>query len=196
MRYFDHDTSAMNDDRIVALRLECGTEAVYCYWGILEKMYADEAPVRIAEDDPETKALSYRLAVAYQTLSEYCRAMVRVGLLEFSTEGETYTSERAMENIRAYRDKCEKARLSGHKGGRKANAKRTLSEGKANAKLRKENKVLGTYPVPNTTGYAGAFSETPAHPCPVCDADMERTNQRQGGKTVYRCPLCAEEVLA
>lgn len=178
MKYFDHDTNAMNDDRIVALRIECGIEAVYCYWGILEKMYADEAPVRIAENDPETKALSYRLAVAYQTLSEYCKAMEAVGLLEFSTEDETYTSARAMENIRAYRERCEKARLSGQKGGRKANAKHSLSKRQANAKLRKEKKVVDTYTVSTTTVADGADADKSAPPapeCPLCGTELQAT---------------------
>ena len=45
MRYFDHDTTASKDDGIMALRCDHGSAAVDAYWAIIEKMYADEAPV-------------------------------------------------------------------------------------------------------------------------------------------------------
>ena len=178
MRYFDHDTDAASDDRIMALRLECGGAAVDAYYAIIEKMYKDEAPVRVAEDDAETKALSYRLAVAYQTLSDYLAAMVSVGLLEFSTSDGTYFSERALANIAAYQEKCEKARLSGQKGGRKANAKHSLSKRQANAKLRKEKKVVDTYTVSTTTVADGADADksAPHAPeCPLCGLELQST---------------------
>ena len=200
MRYFDHDTTSLMDDKIIALRLEHGPEAVYCYWGILEKMYADEAPVRIAMDDPETNALSYRLAIAKQTLSEYVATMVKLGLLQVFHNDNTYISERAFENISAYQEKRKNAQRAGKMGG-KANAKRTSSGRKANAKPRKEKKSIGTYTVPNTLDASGADAEksAPSAPkCPLCGTALEETGITS---EPFWCPNCstgfkAEKVVA
>ena len=209
MRYFDHDTQATSDDKIIALRMECGPEAVYCYWGILEKIYADEAPLDLSEDNPEAKALSYRLAVAYQSLIGYVENMLSTGLLVVVENSENgglvVTSERAEANIRAYREKRESARQAGKKGGaaskRQANAKRSLSGRLADAKLRKEKKVVDTYTVSTTTSCAVGAPEgggAPAPECPVCGVPMDATStfKPNTDQRLYRCPLCHEEAYA
>ena len=47
MRYFDHDTTAGSDDKIMALRLAHGGAAVDAYWVLLEMMYQSETELVI-----------------------------------------------------------------------------------------------------------------------------------------------------
>lgn len=194
VRYFDHDTTAASDDLIMALRLEHGGAAVDCYWAVIEQIYRDEQPAPIAEHRPETKALSVRLAIAYQVLETYVKTMISYGLLrvvENDEEGCLYvTSDRAEDNIKAYREKCEKARLNGAKGGRKSSrkananrtAKRTLttSGGESQAKKRKEKKGVGhLLGVQTPDSECGAEAGEPAPPsapeCPVHHSPMRST---------------------
>ena len=81
MRYFDHDTSASDDDKIMALRIECGGAAVDAYWAVLELMYRDETDLVFGRNLVGTKALCHRLCVGFDDLSEWLSAMERVGLL-------------------------------------------------------------------------------------------------------------------
>ena len=214
MRYFDHDTTAASDDLIMALRLEHGGAAVDCYWAIIEQIYRDEQPAVIDENRPETKALSVRLAIAYQTLEAYVKTMVSYGLLDVVENSENdwffVTSKRAEKNISAYRDKCEKARLNGAKGGKKPGAKananrggkRTLSGSGSDsqAKKRKEKKGIGSHKgnqIPYAESVAGVENAPlPAFQCPTCDVPMDRTNLRVSGtdRYIWRCPLCSTEV--
>lgn len=213
MLYFDHDTTAASDDLIMALRLKHGGAAVDCYWAILEQIYRDERPTAIVGNRPQTQALSARLALGLDTLKEYVSTMVSYGLLEAdeTDDGgyENVVSKRAMENIDAYRAKCEKNRLNGQKGGRrtaaktdrKANAKRTLtqSESERQANKRKEKKVMGLDKLnPLLTAEHGAAAGEPAPRsapiCPSCLSEMEPTNSRSGGKRIWRCGACGEEV--
>lgn len=207
MRYFDHDTTASGDDLILALRLKHGGAAVDCYWAILEQIYREEAPISIAENRPETQSLTVRLAIAYRTLSEYVATMVSYGLLVADEVGdgnfENVISERAMANIEAYRAKCETNRLNGQKGGkvsgRKANAKRTLTQSvsERKAKKRKEKKVVGSlYGNPTTDAARGADAETaPPTACQACGGTLEPTNSFVPGtnRRYWHCADCGWE---
>lgn len=208
MRYFDHDTTASGDDLILALRLKHGGAAVDCYWAIIEQIYREEAPIAIAENRPETQSLTVRLAVAFRTLSEYVSTMVSYGLLiadEISDGNyENVISERAMANIEAYRAKCEKNRLNGRKGGktsgRKANAKRTLTQSASErkAKKRKEKKVMGLdkpNPITDAEHGADAVETAPrSAQCPDCGAPLQATNATTAGRRIWRCDECGTEV--
>lgn len=212
MLYFEHDTTAASDDLIMALRIAHGGAAVDCYWAILEQIYKDEKPTAIIENRPQTQALTVRLALGFDTLKKYVSTMVLYGLLEAeeTDDGgyENVISKRAMENIEAYRAKCEKNRLNGQKGGRrtaaktdrKANAKRTLTQSASErqANKRKENKVMGLdklNPLLNAEHGAEAGKPAPrsAKECPNCHSEMEPTAARSGGKRIWRCEACGEE---
>lgn len=133
MRYFDHDTGACSDDKIVVLRLECGGAAVDAYWSILETIYRTESALVLDGNQPSTKALCFRLGVGFEKLLEWCESMERIGLLAFGKDDETRAatafSQRAMDNIDEYRRKCETARQNGKKGGRKPTVKPTGNQG-------------------------------------------------------------------
>ncbi len=143
MHYFDHDTSASGDDKIIALRLECGGAAVDAYWSILEMIYDSEGPLDLSDKRPLTQSLSHRLAVGVPTLKNWVHEMVSLGLLDTTSDDgseECITSERAMKRISEYQRRLEKNRENGRKGGqksrrkpsaksrRKASGKRPLSE--------------------------------------------------------------------
>lgn len=142
MRYFDHDTSAADDDKIMALRMDCGGAAVDAYWAVLEKIYRDETALVLDENQPGTKALTHRLCIGFEQLAEWCDAMVSVGLLVepnglkdgselaemAASDARILYSPRAMENIYNYVEKREIARQNGKKGGRKPNANQTQTK--------------------------------------------------------------------
>lgn len=212
MLYFDHDTTAASDDLIMALRLKHGGAAVDCYWAILEQIYRDEKPTAIVENRPQTQALTVRLALGFDTLKQYVSTMISYGLLEADeTDDGGYVnvaSIRAMENIEAYRAKCEKNRLNGRKGGRKsaakterkATAKRTpnRSESERQANKRKEKKDMGLdklnpYLTAEHGAEAGEPAPRPARECPSCRSEMSPTNSRSAGKRIWRCEACGEE---
>ena len=211
MRYFDHDTTAASDDLIMALRIEHGGAAVDCYWAIIEQIYREESPAVIDDNRPETKALSVRLAIAYQVLEQYVKTMISYGLLTVVENHESgcllVTSERAEANIEAYRDKCEKARLNGAKGGRKSKrlakanqrAKRTLSGSGSDckAKKRKEIDMDNLYGYPYQNASVGADADKSAPPaaddskkpvCPLCSKPV-----RFDAKAArWKCEECGE----
>lgn len=214
MLYFDHDTTAASDDLIMALRLKHGGAAVDCYWAILEQIYRDERPTAIVGNRPQTQALSARLALGLDTLKEYVSTMVSYGLLEAdeTCDGgyENVVSRRAMENIEAYRAKCEKNRLNGQKGGRKtaaktdrkANAKRTIdqSESERQANKRKEKQVMGLDKLnPLLAAEHGADAGEPAprsaRSCERCGGEMQPTSSFVSGtrRRLWRCEKCGEE---
>ena len=213
MHYFDHDTSASGDDKIIALRLEHGGAAVDAYWSLLELMYSEERPLNLAENRPLTKAVSYRLAVDYRQLSEWVDSMVSIGLFE-RVEGkpETITSKRAIAHISKYREKCEKARLNGQKGGktpkrksnRKANANQSLSDGEA---IRTRTKGIGSHKenqIPTASDGAAVAGATPpplpegfemtGTVCPHANCNLHTIRQVESGQ--LWCPVCDAGALA
>lgn len=82
MDYFPHDTNAINDDKLLALRVNFGGEAVFCYWTILEKIYGDEKPFPFGHSNPVTTSLLCRINVVYDRFEEYVNYMVEVGLFD------------------------------------------------------------------------------------------------------------------
>lgn len=214
MRYFDHDTSASDDDKIMALRIECGGAAVDAYWAVLELMYRDETDLVFGRNRVGTKALYHRLCVGFDDLSEWLSAMERVGLLRIVENAETtvadgddravtYSSDRATANIDAYSAKRETARENGKRGGRKPKPNRVGSksvsktkpkpnrdetEGKAKEK-EKEKSLVTHKGLPNdyaTGAAAAAGAAPPAAFCPLCDAPcFKQTNTGR-----FECPSC------
>ena len=194
MKYFDHDTAAGGDDKIIALRLECGGAAVDAYWAILEQLYRDETPLVFFGNRHVTRSVCHRLAVDEETLTTWVLTMLEIGLLERTVENpDAVHSQRATENISAYHQKAETARQNGKNGGRKPTAKPTANQrgnrGETNAETqgkankRKENKGIDThkgYQIPNASGVAAAVETAPPYAqkdCPNCGFTMFRNTQ-------------------
>lgn len=139
MLYFDHDTSAADDDKIVVLRDEHGGAAVDAYWTILERIYKDETDLVFGKNQVQTKALTRRLGLGFDDLQTYISAFFDIGLLEDVATDEQRSegicvlhSKRASDNIAAYNERKETARRNGSKGGRKPKANRTLTKSVSN----------------------------------------------------------------
>ena len=213
MKYFDHDSTAGNDDKIVSLRLMHGGAAVDAYWCILEELYRCETEFKTEKNQAGFLSLSHRLCIDVEELSTFVSAMVDVGLLEASDDGNAVFSERAKANIETYHKRQETARENGKKGGRKpkANRRKTnpdtkgkpqASRGPARPETKEKEKLLDThkgYPNNYASGGAAAAGAAPpaakAHgkpPCPLCKAPLFRNSQT--GK--YDCPVCLDSFEA
>lgn len=204
MRYFDHSTTAASDDKVQALRLEQGGEAVDAYWAILEKIYEDEAPFNRQGNQHVTNALCHRLCTDEKSLEGWISAMLEIGLLVRDVENpDAVTSERASKNIEAYQAKCKTARENGKKGGRKSSVKpkrnRVGSDVGTNAKTEsqanktKQNKTKGfgfdkQNQKPEASDGAAAEEAAPSSApyCPLCNVKLFRNSQI--GR--YECPSC------
>lgn len=167
MRYFDHDTTASRDYGITALRLEHGSQAVDCYWVLLEKIYEDEGAINLAETNAETKSVLHILGIGFEDLKTYVLTMVELGLFEGDIS--CLTSERATANIDTYQKKQETARQNGKLGGRKPKQKPSRfssgnqSRNQGACKKRKEKKGVGfDFTKPNATVLDGAGAEKTA----------------------------------
>lgn len=109
MQYFNHDTDAGNDSKIVALRMFYGHGAVDCYWTIAELVYKDEKPL------PDTRyalgALAQSMSASIEDVEEWIAGMVDIGLVSRTDDG--IISERMEKNIHSYHEKCEQSSRAG-----------------------------------------------------------------------------------
>ncbi len=128
MQWFRHDIGAFKDERIQALRIDCGGAAVDVYYAILELIYESEADLVMTKNQAETKSVLHWLCLGWDGFSKYVESMRESGLLSVSkcSDGaadETYTisSERATDFIVNYHSIAETARQNGKKGGRPRN---------------------------------------------------------------------------
>lgn len=121
MFYFDHDTSASKDSRILMLRKQHGGAAVDAYWSIIEILYTEEKPLGFSDENPEVFALSMWLCCDYSDLEIWIHAMLKIGLLINASDDDSEIllwSERVGERVSEYQEKQETARQNGKKGGR------------------------------------------------------------------------------
>ncbi len=124
MHYFDHETTANSDEKIMLLRLSCGGAAVDAYWVLLELIYDDEKPLKIFDNPLKTQSVCHRLNVGFELFEKWVLTMLEIGLFErVENDESSITSERAMANIAKYQRKAEIARENGKKGGRKPKRK-------------------------------------------------------------------------
>ena len=199
MHYFEHDTSAGSDDKILTLRIEHGGAAVDAYWVILEQIYDDEEPLKIFGNQRKTQSVSHRLCIGSDLLETWVHSMVDIGLLEAcENDPDSVTSSRAMDNIARYHKKVETARQNGKKGGRKAKQK---PKGKPPANQLGTNPVSGRKTLktkgfgfdkqnqkPDASGVAAAADAAPpaALLCPECGVRVLKNNQTPH----LDCPQC------
>lgn len=84
MKYFLHDTSAFDDEKIIMLFKQYGYEGVGLFFTVLEKMASQEKPVK-------TEALKYQLKVG-KKLERCWTFMETIGLIH-SNNGETFNKQ-------------------------------------------------------------------------------------------------------
>ena len=216
MLYFRHDTDAYHDKRIQSLRIECGGAAVDAYYAFLEEIYRKETALVLCENQPETKAVTYRLCTDWETLQKWFSTMGEIGLLEVVENEETgafsLDSRRAHDTIDEYQRNAETWRANGAKGGRpkgsktKSKPKRTKAVNSENQTETKRNhksedrSVLETHKgFPNTHAEHGADAGKPAprsaRKCFKCGGEMSPTNSFVSGtrRRYWRCAECDGE---
>ena len=138
MLYFNHDTMASTDRKLMQLRLVQGGAAVDAYWYLIEQMCLDERPLCICNADAkQMQSISnadamqmqsrcnadadvlrvhcHTLCVDEKTLKKWVDYMVEIGLLHVTEDGCHIYSERAMSNIEEYQVKYEKRRSAAEK---------------------------------------------------------------------------------
>lgn len=131
--WFPHDSTAHNDQRILALRMKHGWEGYGLYWAILESMY-EAADAKL--DANALRPLCLRFAVSEDHLMEIIEYCISISL--FVRESEQVFSLRLVEEKLASLEKSSMAKQSAerrwNKGKRKpsnANALPTQCEGNA-----------------------------------------------------------------
>ena len=203
MDYFPHDSHAMSDDKLLALRIDKGLEAVAVYWCLLEKMYSDEAPFDMSETNAEARSVSYRLGVGFDVLADYVFHMCDIGLFERDVDNPNIIiSERARCQIEELNRKREIARQNGKSGGRKPSNNKPKkpmktdvgSNGKPKSGGNKTLNGIGfdkQNQIPVASGDAAMAGATPpaAPRCPMCDTDLEHTGI-DGSE--WWCPHCRD----
>ena len=196
MDYFPHDTHALSDDKIMALRIENGLEAVACYWAVLEKIYDDEAPFDMSETNVgssvEARSVSYKLGVGFDKLREYVFAMENIGLLyRVECDGDVFMSERAEAQIEELNKKRETARQNGKSGGRKP---------KSNQGRKRKKTNVGSNGKPKsgdikTLNGIGSDKQNQIPSASVgADADRSAPPAAKDDSKKPVCPLCSEPV--
>jgi hypothetical protein len=100
MKYFLHDTNAFNDDKITELFIEFGYEGVGLFYVILERIGAQEKPIK-------TNVLKTQLKVG-KKLEKCWSFLEEIGLIS-SSNGETF-NERILSYSKKYQIQKEKNR--------------------------------------------------------------------------------------
>ena len=200
MLYFDHDTSASTDQKLMQLRLECGGAAVDAYWYLVEQMHREERAVCVGNAGA-MRVHCHTLCTDERTLREWVSTMLSTGLLEASESGDEVYSNRALFNINEYQAKKEKASSAAKSRWSNADAKqphkRTQSERNADAMLRKEkkrNSSNATKSITTTKQSGAAEAAEAAAPdckkpvCPMCEVEAWKDNTGY-----YHCPNCHDQ---
>jgi hypothetical protein len=84
MKYFNHDTSSFDDEKIVELFMKCGYEGLGLFYTILEKLAKQEKPVK-------TVVLKSQLKVGSR-LEKVWKYMEEIGLIS-ENDGETFNEK-------------------------------------------------------------------------------------------------------
>ena len=206
MDYFPHDTKAMSDDKLLALRIDRGLEAVACYWAVLEKIYAEEQPFDISETNVEARSVLLRLGIGFGEFREHVFHMVKIGLfVSDDSDPNVIMSERAAEQIAALERKRETARQNGKKNKPRTKPKAKPNQRKANVgsdvatdakPTSAEYKPIGLHKVNQIgiapDGAAVAKATPPVATCPMCGTEVRKTGM--GGPDFWWCDNCQESL--
>jgi len=123
-----HDTNARNDEKIVVLRQQLGSEGYGNYWMLNEIMRtATENKLSLSR----TSAYAFSCAVPVTQFEQVIKCAIDLEL--YQSDGVFFWSKRLVQDAAAYKQTCETNAENGRKGGC---GKRALSERKADAKRR------------------------------------------------------------
>lgn len=196
MLYFDHDTSASTDPKIIQLRLECGGAAVDAYWYLIEQMHREEHGVCVG-NAAAMRVHCHTLCTEQKYFEKYVKSMISIGLLESDDGGEIVYSSRALDNISEYQTKRQKASSAAKSRWDNANAKqpqkRKQCERNANGMPIKEKKSSNTTrittPLLDASGDAATGKTAPPYArkalCPMCEKPTWKDSLG-----VHHCDTC------
>ena len=125
MEWFKHDIGAFRDEKIQALRIDCGGAAVDAYYAIIELIYEGEEALTMGKNQAETKSVLHGLCLGWDGFLKYVEGMEQNGLLsvEYHREGDgiasvVVNSRRASAVIADMNRLAKIARQNGKSGGR------------------------------------------------------------------------------
>ncbi|MEG2533467.1 MAG: DUF4373 domain-containing protein [Gordonibacter sp.] len=196
MQYFEHDSEASTDQKIMSLRVTCGNAGVDTYWYLIEQMHKDERG--LCKDDVRAmRAHCHILCITEKEFSTIVEELILIDLMYVDDDGCLW-SERAKENIEKYHKKSETSRSNARKrwGNKNGNAgdMQPHSDGSATTMLTKQNKTKVSTTKRSTKPFAsgdaavaGATPPSGKDPyCPLCEAKV--WPNKQTGK--YDCSKC------
>lgn len=197
MQYFDHDTNASSDPKIIELRITCGGAAVDAYWYFLERMYMDEDSICICNGNANAMRVhAHCLCIDVDTLCEWVQSMINIGLLRADEDDPNkLTSDRVKANIAQYHEKAEKRRSAANKrwGKDGDDASGMQVQSKSNAKKRKENKRKESSAIKSTTTLSGVGAAVekstppPSKKHPRCKHCRELVSAKSDGSGLFFC---------
>ena len=128
--YFNHDSNARHDYRVMKMRAKLGMESYGIFWALLEMLFTEENKICI--DDYDT------LAFGLQCDSKILKKVIEDFDL-FVIEDGCFYSKRLNKQIESINSKSAKAKENASKRWNNANAKQTQSD--SNASKVKYSKV-------------------------------------------------------
>ena len=138
--YFNHDSTARNDYRIISMRAKLGYEAYGIFWAVLELLFTEENKICTNQYDILAYGLQCDPNILKQVIEDFDLFVIEDGC---------FYSKRLNEHIDTINSKSIKAKESASKRWNNANAKRTQSDSNASrveyskeekSKVKKNNK--------------------------------------------------------
>ena len=138
--YFNHDSTARNDYRIIKMRSKLGMEAYGVFWALLEMLFTEENKLCVDEYDTLEIILKCDAKILKQVIEDFDLFVIQDGC---------FYSKRLNEHIETINNKSAKAKESASKRWNNANAKQTQSDSNASkvkyskvdkSKVKKNNK--------------------------------------------------------
>ena len=135
--YFNHDSNARNDIRVIKLRSKLGYEGYGIFWGILELLFSEENKLCIEDYDSIAFGLQCDVTILKQVIEDFDL---------FIIEDDCFYSKRLYKHIEDINTKSKKAKDSVKKRWNNTNVIRTnndsntsISKSSSKSKVKKSN---------------------------------------------------------
>ena len=120
--YFNHDSTARNDYRIIKLRATLGYEGYGVFWAVLELLFAEENKICINQYDILAYGLQWDSKILKQVIEDFDLFVIEDGC---------FYSKRLNDHITQINNKSKKAKESINKRWNNAKAMQSHSNGNA-----------------------------------------------------------------
>ena len=129
--YFNHDSTARNDYRIIKLRATLGYEGYGVFWAVLELLFTEENKICTSQYDVLAYGLQCDPIILKQVIEDFDLFVIEDGC---------FYSKRLNKQIESINSKSAKAKENASKRWNNANAKQTQSDSNASRVEVKVNK--------------------------------------------------------